>query len=744
MLGLLVIGLSCRVGSSGGSQRDAPQATPISEEAVNEFKSAVNAAELKHPRIFFDAGQIPALQAQASSTHAEIWTAIKTHVDRQFGVQPSINFLSRNDGTIYRDYGDQQIGLAFACVMTQADNYCNLAKQYLFTFVEWDQWGENNERSLGHAHMLMGNAIAYDWLYDRLTPEERQAVRTSLAAWTQKLYEASAEPSMVGEWNNWWRKAYVQNHYHIIHGALGIAGLVLMGEDDRAPLWVTYAAERMVPALYILQHIGDGSWHEGMGYQGYMLTMALPFLVNLRNLAGADSDLIPHDYLQRYPTWRVYNHLPGTDQFILPYGDVDFRFLGSETQNILRFIASEYNDGLAEWMAQQIISAGGRRQSGRATAWYVFEFFYYDPSVPVQPPGNLPGARVFDDLEGVIWRTGWTENDLVFGLKTGPYGGRFVFDTFTQEAPPWDVPCTRTRCKLNHGHNHDDSNTFSLWWGDWLAPEVAQPGESATEFHNTLLIDGRGQDRPDGDDNIDPQVFVGGDAFLEATADTANFDYVAADATRRYRSVQGLQDLTRYVVFIRPDYLVMLDRVAADSPHQVDWISHFNGRVAVSGNWVQANTAGGRTLGVGVAAPQRFEATTGDNGLPFVRIAPADDVANVRFINVLYPTLTATWATRPAITVLADSEQAAVIRIQWNDNSGRTDDVLFHYGDSGTVTAGPYETDAQVAAVVRGPEGQVQRLFVYGGTFLKDLEANQVLASELDSAKPFESIASGQ
>jgi hypothetical protein len=94
--------------------------------------------------------------------------------------------------------------------------------------------------------------------------------------------------------------------------------------------------------------------------------------------------------------------------------------------------------------------------------------------------------------------------------------------------------------------------------------------------------------------------------------------------------------------------------------------------------------------------------------------------------------------------MLADNEQAAVVRMEWNDSSGRTDDVLFHYGDAGTVTAGPYETDAQVAVVVRGSGGQVQRLFIYGGTYLKDLVTNELLGSELDPAQPFEFIATGQ
>ena len=42
--------------------------------------------------------------------------------------------------------------------------------------------------------MLMGNAIAYDWLYSVLTPDERLLVGTSLAHWANAMLEASEQP----------------------------------------------------------------------------------------------------------------------------------------------------------------------------------------------------------------------------------------------------------------------------------------------------------------------------------------------------------------------------------------------------------------------------------------------------------------------------------------------------------------------------------------------------------------------
>jgi hypothetical protein len=627
-----------------------------------------------------------------------------------------------------------------------------LTKTYLLTYASWEQWGDYERRDLGHAHMLLGNAIAYDWLYDVLTPAERQTVRESLASWAQKMYEASSG-DYVGEWNNWWRESYIQNHHWINNSALGMAGLALLGEDSRAQVWIDYAQGQMQRVQYILNGVGDASWHEGIPYQSYGLTLALPFMINLRNIQG--TDIFPHTCLRNYPYWRIYNHLPNTTDFILAYGDFDWSWAdGYAPQNLLRFMAGEYDNGYAEWMAQQLVDAGGRSASVYYTPWYVFEFLYYDPAVVSKSPTGLQKARKFPDLEGVVWRTGWGEDDLVFALKTGAYGGRFAFDTFTQEVYPWDPPCADTGCQLEISHDHDDSNGFYIYQaGRWLAPEtVSYSPVYSTTLHNTLLIDGQGQYRPP-DDHYGkyPADFIGSDGFLQDAANTLNFDYVAANATRRYTSVVGLEDVTRHVLFVRPDYFVMLDNLAADSAHQYDWVCHFGESVSIEGDWLRGNAGGGQVLGVGIASPQPFTAITGthttdEDEHPYVRIRPTSPVSDARLVHILYPTTDSSWDARPDVETLADDGAAVAVRVSMNDGGGRIDDVLFTYAQlSTTATVGPYSYDGQVAVTSwGGGGGLLERLFVFGGTFLTDHILDGDLVTNLNENEPFEAIYSDQ
>ena len=241
--------------------------------------------------------------------------------------------------------------------------------------------------------MLLGNALAYDWLYQDLTPAERLTVSQSLASWTQKMYEASLGPKQEA-WDNWWHQSYLQNHYSTTNSALGMAGLALLGEDGRAQTWIDQAAGQLSRLRDILTEIEDGTWHESIHYQSYGLTLSIPFIVNLRKIQG--TDLLPHPYLRNYIYWRTYNHLPDSTQVIMAYGNFAWSWgNGYRPQNLLRFTAAEYNNGHAEWMAQQLIAADGRYANVWSTPWYVVEFLYHDPAIASLHPKDLEKARYF-------------------------------------------------------------------------------------------------------------------------------------------------------------------------------------------------------------------------------------------------------------------------------------------------------------------------------------------------------------
>ncbi len=203
------------------------------------------ATVVPHPRLLFGDADVQTLRLQALGTHASIWSPILAYNDRQRESYPPLFAPSAGDLDTYRTFGNQLIPLAFGCLITEDPDRCALAKTYLLTYAEWSQWGENEWRDLGHAHMLLGNALAYDWLHEFLSPAERSIVAGSLGVWAQKMYEASAAPADRADWNNWWRQSYMQNHFWTNNSALGIAGLALLDEDPRAQNWIDQATGQL-------------------------------------------------------------------------------------------------------------------------------------------------------------------------------------------------------------------------------------------------------------------------------------------------------------------------------------------------------------------------------------------------------------------------------------------------------------------------------------------------------------------
>lgn len=757
-----------------------------------------------HPRLFFEDADLTRLREQANTTHRTIWEPILAYASSQLDTPPPANTPPGTKEAEFTTYGSRLVPFAFACVITEAPQYCDLTRHYLLAYAAWDQWDEDGQRGMGLAFMVYGNSLAYDWVYATLSPTEQQRVGASLSQWAERLYQASRTvDNYNGTWRNWWGKSYLQNHYWITHSALGLAGLALLGDsvesvctitarnnvnlragpstdesvlevlpagqdmtvldsttDAQGYIWfllpnarwvrsdvvivppectvgkitpqdlVNYARSKLSTGRDVLESIQDGSWHESIYYQTSMLSVAIPFFYNLRKLQG--TDLFPHLYLQHYLDWRLYNYIPETTQFIFAHGDFEWSYHnGFRPQNILRFLAKEYHSGYAEWLAEQAVIADGRIVEVYSAPWYVLEFLYYDPAImPAEPDRNLPTGHVFPDFEGVILRTGWEPDDLIFGLKTGAYGGRYAFSSFVNGYYPWEPPCNIVGCSLNVGHDHDDTNGFYLHGnGHWLAPETAGVEKNDTSYHNTLLIDGLGQYRPpDNHFGVYADDFIDRDGFLEQYASSPITDYVAADATRRYTQ-PDISDITRHVFFVRPDYFVMIDSLVAAEPHRYTWISHFGSEVSVQDEWIigQANEHTG--LGVLPVWPPEHAITIGHDGQPFVHIEPDQATSSTLLVNILMPFSTPDMPGTLAASVVEDTGASLLLRIQ--HANGEQEDILLRYAPAKpeTTVVGPYQFGGEAAVIRFDATQQPQSVFLLGEGPLQHMDFGDLLMS---------------
>ncbi|MBN2496320.1 MAG: DUF4962 domain-containing protein [Deltaproteobacteria bacterium] len=704
-----------------------------------------------HPRMFFFAGDIPEMRRQASGDKSEVVAPIFTRAEALLSEAVPDGPTQTGLNAFY-DASEMSLIMAFAYVVTGEERYYNRARAYLLAFSDpqrWPYWGGDRsfgDRDLSLSAMITRNAIAYDWLHSRLSQADRATIRSALATHTQEMYEA-ATSAPNDEWLNWWPKSYAQNHWSFANGALGVGALVLEGEDDRTESWLAHAIGQFEINAHCYRGIGDGSWHEGIMYQNMKIVGELPFLYNLERLEGID--LLPEAYFRNFISARLFNLRRGTEysqavftnsSYVPAWGGADVG--GGHV--VLRLLANRYRDGTAEWLTRAILEDWGRG-SWRA-AEYVLEFFFFDPGVQAREPTGIPMHIRMDDKQGVIWRTGWGGEDIIFALKTGPYGGRFFYDAFHAGAYPFDGE----GADLNVGHNQQDANSFYLYVGaaDLSSEMCDRHGDYNVMptvghvAHNTLLVDDLGQYWPPRHSS-----FPGLDSDLEATYHTPGFDFLVADATERYRIIEPgyphapgdylLDEFRRHVLFVRPDYLVMIDRVRSQSPHKYEWIAHFSEEkpepIAVESDWVKARADQENVLGVRILQPAAYAYVLGETAhtnssetKPYIRIRPDTDVEDTVFNMLLYPTKLADWDDRPLASLLASADdRSSGARVALPDGSIR--DHLVRYDRQTTsISLDDYTLDGAVASITKNG-AEITRLFLGGGVELADSNGSRPL-----------------
>ena len=703
-----------------------------------------------HPNLFFSASEVPALRQAAHGTHASIANHLTSTLDGHLG-DPAPQPTDYDDP---RFFGNQPAVWAFAYQLTGDTRYAEKARQILLTYLTWSDWGFGEVANLGEpdlneGHFLLGVSAAYDWLEPYLAPAEATRIAQRLGAEAQKMSD--------GMPNAWWVDQFVQNHDWINTAGLGLAGLALAGEDARAAGWLSQASQNLARLSQVLGPISDGTWHEGIPYQGYGISMSLPFWTALARTGVDYTDL---GLLRGYGKWFLSTQVPGAPrQVILPYGDFTGNTLQAHVE-ILRYAAGRFHDGVAETAAQRWLAAGSRG-SFVPELWYeVFELLYYDPSVAAIDPHTLPLDQTFSDLQATILRSSWDAGDLELAFKAGPYGGRANFQRVQTKGAPggW----------LSWGHDHNDDMSFYLYGnGTWLAPEAvgydassnagaANPANQ-TAYHNSLLVDGQGElgDLRLSDSNWNNAWFWQRDASLLPTLSTADYALSGGRGAGLFAASLGLTQWDRMLVLARHRYVLVHDDVQASAPHAYDWICHFQDGVNVdaASGWVQGVNKNGQSLGVRVLSPAAWTFTTGsqtaqlmnlfdpDGQTAWVRVRPAVSASHAQFLTALVPLAAAQWAERPRIDALSSSDPGAGAVVA--PGSALEERWIFAGPASDGRAAGDLALTQSLAGVaVRDAIGTPRRTVLFGRGKLSDQGGARVLLSTL-SAQSLEADLQG-
>ncbi len=515
----------------------------------------------KHPRIFFTADDLEAMQARLDDERVQRFYVPAGALTRE---PPPFKPGKRNGGA-YRSLGSR----ALSYLLEPSEEKLQPILEWLKLATTYPDCGVD----LDAEYFMEGVALTYDWLYEYLPDDLRVGVRDLIARQSRKVYEASLSGHTGGG------LSFQQNHFWYAHLSLALGAAAICGEVPEAEQWLAWAWDRY--ERIALSFSPDGGFHEGPGYWDY----SMPTL---------------YMYTDLYE-WCTGLHIPAGDDGLSGQAEFIFRYLypgfarsaaledtstrhGRPPIRLLLWEAKRFKDPAPMGMAE-LLSGG--------PSWLAWNLLWLDEKVEGRDPREaLPLAKYYPDIETAFARTSWEDDatDVVFVSR--PLGGH-----------KWAELCAKFGLG-GTGHNHPEQNHFVLFGrGEVLAVDPGYTYKKMTRNHNTVLVDGQGQY---GDGEMWPRPKPGR-AHITQFVTEGDITIATGDATSAYPEELGLTRFDRTLVLAGRDLVVVYDRLSDKEPRTFSWLLHHYGELA-EGDGAWTITRNEAQLGVVPIMPERFEA----------------------------------------------------------------------------------------------------------------------------------------
>lgn len=378
--------------------------------------------------------------------------------------------------------------LALVWQVTGERKYLDGAKRWLLNLSEWDPRGITSFRipqaggSEGNTEaampMLERMAMAYDWIRDELSPDEREII---LGAIRERCIVQLDRYRRIDFLGNPW-----PNHDGRMMAFFGLAALATLGDFPEAEDCMEYALTSYLTS-YPSWGGDDGGWSQGLSYWSAYVYWLTEFAEALRQVS--DVDIYRKPFFANTGYFALYCQPPYARRG--GFGDGGEGGPGLNQKLLIQKLAVAFRDPVLHWHsshiradtilnAQSVLAA----DSLDWREWSMEDVTAVLNAVPadlgIEPPTGLPPMRWFRDIGWVAMHSALGEPDTdVWALfKAGRFG--------------------------SISHSHGDQTSFQLnAWGEpliidsgyypWYGSPHHQLWYRQTRAHNTILINGRGQ-----------------------------------------------------------------------------------------------------------------------------------------------------------------------------------------------------------------------------------------------------------
>ncbi|KAI0079636.1 hypothetical protein K474DRAFT_1658995 [Panus rudis PR-1116 ss-1] len=491
-------------------------------------------------------------------------------------------------------------GFAYVYRMTNDTKWVDRLWSELENAVSSD-FGPDTDEKWNPAHFLdtgelsAAFAIAYDWLHDIWTADQRNTIMSNLIKYGLNR-GVIAYTNSDNKGNGWWTNNTQGNWNCVCNGGLTLGALAILGDDTSGTaeqilgMTVDNAVKNCAQAVTT-----DGSWTETANYWYFGTTGHAEMSAALLTATGSDYGLL--DSNKNFGLTGYYHMFISGPGSLFSYGDHGPPKF-STTANSMMLYGDHFNH--PEYMLFQ------RDQHDAAEPW---SMFWYDPAVSGAFWDGMPLDHFFDDplTQWAAMRSSWTDqNALYVAIKAGKLTGHQTHNDLDLGDFVLDALGTRWAGELGSG-DYLSTDYFTSDAQDatrWLYYR------KRTEGQNTILVNKQNQlvtaaPTVKHDTTNDKQ---GSSTVYSPSSDSAA--YWIADLTTGYSDTNSFK---RGVRLINGRKQVLLqDEIDASQP--IMWRMHTNATVTVDSSGTSATLQiGDQKLTMQILNPSSdMKITTGD------------------------------------------------------------------------------------------------------------------------------------
>jgi hypothetical protein len=438
--------------------------------------------------------------------------------------------------TVSRTIWRRVYTLALVYKIDQDQRFLDRLWQELAAAAAFPHW--HPEHFLDTAEMTHAFAIAYDWLHQDWSPEQRQVLRAA-------LLEKGLKPALAayhGQGKTGWWAGRTGNWNQVCNSGIGLGALSLLEEEPEVAAAVLQEAIRS-SRLGLAAYAPDGGYPEGPMYWGYGTFYTVLFLAGLETALGSDLGLSAAAGFAATGFYPLYLTSPTGKTFNLADASEHISYTSQ-----MFWLAKKFQQPLFSWYANRT-----KRPQALDLLWG--EDLEASPAA-----ARLPLERCFRGVEVATWRSHWEDPRAFF----------VAFKAGSNDTP----------------HGHLDLGTFVLdglgqrWALDLGADDYGLPGYFGRQRYDYYRL------RAEGHNTLVINPGSGPDQALQAVAPLVTFQshperpFAITDLSAAYAAAAA--QVRRGLSFIDRRHLLLQDEITTGRPSEIWWSLHTRADLALA------------------------------------------------------------------------------------------------------------------------------------------------------------------